>query len=325
MAVSLGRWVRRRLFGIPRRDWTFDRRGFLSADPTKRARLERVIRTFVDGYHATLDDSRPEVLVPFLQSLDPEFRGFAHEGVALCLTAFDLLTPWKRNRWVSFRNGPGEPESFLMHVGFGLALAQLGRPANEALTRLTDRGERWLAFDGYGFHQGYFHWRRFIEERAEPTGIDGYGRRVFDMGLGRVTWFGGGADIDRVVRVVAAFPASRQPDLWSGVGVAATYAGGVTAEELRSLSKASGVYESHLKQGSVFAVKLRHRAGTVVDHTRLACQTLNGLSTEEAVRMVDAAFAQLPPEEGEIPSYELLRRQVQVQLASEECRMTNAK
>jgi hypothetical protein len=77
------------------------------------------------------------------------------------------------------------------------------------------------------------------------------------------------------------------------------------------------VWLSDLKQGSVFAVKLRHRAGTVVEHTKLACQTLAGLSAEEAVRMVNAAFLDLPSN-GMEPAYEILRRQVQVQLALRE-------
>ena len=77
------------------------------------------------------------------------------------------------------------------------------------------------------------------------------------------------------------------------------------------------VWLFHLKQGSVFAVKLRHRAGTVVEHTKLACQTLAGLSAEEAVRMVNAAFLGLPSD-GKEPAYEIPRRQVQVQLALRE-------
>jgi enediyne biosynthesis protein E3 len=74
---------------------------------------------------------------------------------------------------------------------------------------------------------------------------------------------------------------------------------------------------SHLKHGSVFAVKLRHRAGTVVEHTKLACQTLVGLSAEEAVHMVNAAFLGLSSD-GKEPAYEILRRHVQVQFALRE-------
>jgi hypothetical protein len=52
-------------------------------------------------------------------------------------------------------------------------------------------------------------------------------------------------------------------------------------------------------------------------HTKLACQTLAGLSAEEAVRTVNAAFLGLPSD-GKEPAYEILRRQVQVQLALRE-------
>jgi enediyne biosynthesis protein E3 len=308
------RWFRRRLFGIPPKEWTFDRRGFPDADPVKRQHLERIIRTFVDGYHATLDDSRHEILCPKLAGLEPEFRGFAFEGVALCLAAFDRLTPWKRNRWQTFRDGPGEPQSFLMHVGYGLALAQLGRPADEALGRLSDPGERWLAIDGYGFHQGYFRWQHFVNELADPGKLSGFSRRCFDMGLGRCLWFGCGADIERVTQTLATFPTARHADLWSGLGVASTFAGGVTEGELRALRDLAGSFEPHLQQGAVFATKLRHRAGTVVSHTELACQTLCGMSAGDAVAMVDAAFEGLPPD-GDLPSYEILRQRVQHQFA----------
>ena len=77
------------------------------------------------------------------------------------------------------------------------------------------------------------------------------------------------------------------------------------------------VWLFHLKQGSVFAVKLRHRAGTVIEHTKLPCRTPAGLSAEEAVRMLNAAFLGLPCG-GKQPAYEILRRQVRDQLALRE-------
>ena len=61
----------------------------------------------------------------------------------------------------------------------------------------------------------------------------------------------------------------------------------------------------------------QYRAGTVGEHTKLACQTLAGRSAEEAVRMVNAAFPGLPSD-GKEPAEEILRRQVQVHLALRE-------
>jgi Protein of unknown function (DUF1702) len=77
------------------------------------------------------------------------------------------------------------------------------------------------------------------------------------------------------------------------------------------------VWLSHLKQGSVFAVKLWHRTGTVVEYTEPGRQTLACLSAKEAVRMVNAAFLGLTSDRKE-PAHEILRREVQVQLALRE-------
>jgi len=67
--------------------------------------------------------------------------------------------------------------------------------------------------------------------------------------------------------------------------------------------------------GSDFEVKVRYCAGTVVEQTKLPCRTLSGLPVEKAVCMI--SFLGLTSD-GEEPAYEILRRQVQVQLALRE-------
>jgi hypothetical protein len=307
--------LRRFLFGIRPRDWSFARRGFYIGEPAKVRHLERIIGSFVDGFHTTLDDSNPETLATRLDAVEPEFRGFGYEGVGLCLGLFDLLTPWERDRWRTFQQGRGSHQSFLLHVGYGLLLARLGRPAAGALKRLAHPGERWLAIDGYGFHEGFFHWHQYIEERAAPRRLDGYAARVFDQGLGRVLWFGSCADVDRVTRTVATFPVERRADLWSGIGVACTYAGGVGADALKRLYELAGPYQAQVRLGCVLATKLRHQAGIVVAHTERALDVLCGLSADGAARLFDAAVEDLPPD-GVEPAYEVLRRRIQHQVVS---------
>ena len=127
----------------------------------------------------------------------------------------------------------------MVHVGAGWALAQLRLRVDRALARL-DPLLGWLAVNGYGFHHGYFHGpRRWIASESR-VGSTGYARRVFDQGLGRSLWFVEGAEVARIAATIARFPASRHADLWSGVGLACAYAGGVAAEAIEDLERDGG-------------------------------------------------------------------------------------
>src|SRR5580765_1340379 len=82
---AIAKWV----FGIPPRETSFDRRGFRGGAGGARERIERVGSTFVEGYHAALLDHHPDQLVPKLDQIDLEFRGFAYEGAAMGLALLD--------------------------------------------------------------------------------------------------------------------------------------------------------------------------------------------------------------------------------------------
>ncbi len=126
-----------------------------------------------------------------------------------------------------------------------------------------------------------------------------------------------GADVTRIPVTIAAFPASRHADLWSGVGLACTYAGGVDGAAIEALLKAAGPYRSHLAQGASFAAKARQRADNPAPHTELGCQVLCGLSADEAAHMTDVALEDLPPD-GPEPAYEVWRRRIRAHFAEEE-------
>ena len=91
--------------------------------------------------------------------------------------------------------------------------------------------------------------------------------RAIDQGIGRALWFIHGADTGKVAAAVAAFDRHRQADLWSGVGLAATFAGGGQPAELAALVQVAGEHAAELALGSVFAVKARTYAGFVPQHT----------------------------------------------------------
>ena len=68
--------LRRQIFGIPSEEVTFARRGFEVPDPIVRQRLERIVETFVEGYHTALTE-KPQTIADRLRAVSAELRGFA--------------------------------------------------------------------------------------------------------------------------------------------------------------------------------------------------------------------------------------------------------
>jgi hypothetical protein len=198
----------------------------------------------------------------------------------------------------------------MVHVGAGWALARVRTGQGRYFHRM-DPLLRWLAMDGYGFHEGYFHPRRTIDAGTRPRRVSGYGRRAFDQGLGRSLWFVCGADVERLVRTIAGLAPERHGDLWSGVGLAAAYAGGVSAAELETLRTSAGACLPAVAQGAAFAAKTRLRAGNPAEHTALGCQIVCGESLQEAAHATDAALEDLSGDTDAQPAYEQWRQRIQ--------------
>lgn len=301
--------------GISTKEAGFIQRGFFRDRPAIQQRLEQIGETFVSGYNAALSIDQPEQLAGQLNSVDLALRGFAFEGAAMGLMLLDLLTPWNRGRWLYFSVRHGSAHVYMMHVGAGWALARLRWQAKSCVGKLNPL-LAWLAYDGYGFHEGYFHAAQSIEQQAVPRRLDGYALRAFDQGLGRSLWFVNCADPQKITKTISTFPLSRQRDLWSGIGLACAYAGGVERSEIEMLQQAAGSFRAQMAQGTAFAAKARQRAGNPASQTELACQVLNGLSADETAAVVDEAELSLPPD-GVEPSYEIWRQRIQQRLALE--------
>jgi enediyne biosynthesis protein E3 len=305
---AMGAMVRRSVLGISLDQATFQRRGFHPGTLGRRAHLEQIGLTFLHGYNLAITHGRPEPLAELLMSVPNNSRGFAFEGAAMGLTILDCLTPWQRDRFNRFLCGPAGAHTYMAHVGVGWACARLRRPVDRAPVHL-DPLFRWLALDGYGFHQGYFHPRRFIDRQVPARELSGYARRAFDQGLGRSLWFVLCADIRRIGEAIARFAAGRRPDLWSGVGLACAYAGGVDTPTIAALAAAGSSYASDLAQGAAFAAAARLRAGNLVEHTALACEILCGMPAVDAAAVTEQARVGLPSTSA-TPAFETWRRRI---------------
>ena len=307
--VSLLGQARRRFLGLSPAEASFARRGFSAGEEEARRRLEKIGVTFLSGYHAALEETGFVTLAHRLAAVETEFRGFAFEGAAMALALLDCFTPWRKDRWRTFTEGPANHHIYMMHVGFGWALARLRRSVTPYLARL-DPVLGWLVIDGYGFHEGYFNWPRYMERRAIPARLNAYERRVFDQGFGRSLWFVKGANVAAVASAIDSFPPPRRDDLWSGVGLACAYAGGCTRTAIEALRVTAGRHLPALAQGVAFAAKTRQRAANLNSHTETVCRLICGHSAEDTAAITDAALEDLRGEDG-LPAYEVWRRRIQ--------------
>jgi hypothetical protein len=208
----------------------------------------------------------------------------------------------------------------MVHVGVGWVPARLGKGIDSTLAKL-DPLLGWLAVDGYGFHEGYFNWPRYVREQAIAKHLSGYALRVFDQGLGRSLWFIEGADVTRLRETIATFPVPRQADLWGGVGLGCSYAAGVEPEVIRAVRTAGAAYLPQIAQGAAFAAKARARAGNPTAQTEMACEIFCGMSAEAAAAISDLTLKNLPTNEAqsaELPAYEVWRQRIQAQFTHEE-------
>lgn len=281
-----GAALRHRLIGLSAREVEFSRRGFYAGVPALRERLEGVGRAFVSGYNAGLTQRSSTIdLERELTAGPPDLHGFAYEGAAMSLALVDTVAPWVRSRWPDLLQRAPQ-HAYLILVGAGWAMARLRRRALPRSTCDTDPTLIPLIWDGYGFHEGFFHSRRSIRRRIAPR-LSGYARKAFDQGLGRSLWFVEGGSPARIHAVIAAFSPARRPDLWSGVGLACAYAGGFDDGGIAALQGAAGAWSGEFAQGVAFAAAARVRAGYVNGWTERACLIACGGTAADAARAVD--------------------------------------
>lgn len=298
---------------------SFARRGFAEGDPQVTRQLESIPRSVVVGFEAGIEARDLAEITWRLDLVAPELQGFAYEGATMALTILDQLVPGHTGRSHELLTGPARRHSFLTYIGIGFAMARLPRrfwsrvlPDLSGTPYYPDLS--WLAVDGYGFDLAYFHTRRWVDEQRVPRpypwlGDAGYFPRAVDQGIGRALWFIHVARPARVAEAVARFPAPRRSDLWSGVGLAAAFAGGASDAALRQLQELAGEYAPELAQGASFAAKARAHAELVPPHTAAAVRALTGVSAVAAAGIVDRAV-DIAPSVASSPTYDHWRTEV---------------
>jgi hypothetical protein len=315
----------RRLLTPSLAEVTFGKRGFPVTPTDATRRLEAIPQSVICGFEWGID-SRGGLweVERRLSMVEPELRGFAYEGAAMAFTVRDAMAGGRGKRTRELLIGPGQPHIFLTYIGIGFAMARLPRVLwKKVIPDLSGSPYyptmNWLAVDGYGFDRAYFDTKRWVHKQYVPKpyaweGSPAYFLRAVDQGIGRALWFIHGGQAADVAAAVRRFADHRKADLWSGVGLAATFAGGSERDGLAGLRRAAGEHWSSLALGVVFAVKARTYSSFVPPHTVLAAQTLADLSIDAAVELADST-AVGPAGTPSAPAYELWRERIRAHFA----------
>ncbi|MEV4118619.1 DUF1702 family protein [Micromonospora sp. NPDC049645] len=307
------------------REVTFERRGFPGASSSAPSPLEAIPQAVICGFEWGIDAHDQWEVERRLSLVEPEHRGFAYEGATMAFTVLDAMRGGRGHRTRDLLLGPGQPHIFLAYIGIGFAMAKLPRMLWKGIVPDLSGTPyhptmSWLAVDGYGFDLAFFKTGRWVDEQRVPApypfqGSPDYFTRAVDQGIGRALWFIHNGRVTDVATAVERFATQRQADLWSGVGLAATFAGGCAPSDLATLRRLAGPLWTEVAQGSVFAAKARHYSGTVPPHSETAIAALAGLTVEKAAVLADdVAVVEHDADAG--PAYEQWRQRIRTAVAA---------
>jgi hypothetical protein len=291
----------------------FDRRGFAGERGPVRDRLETAARTFLTGYNEAL--AGPAAVPPDFASQPGDRRGFAVEGAAMQAVLLDVLVPGSR-RLPALLDLHGPRYVYLIYVGAGWGMAKLRRPRWHRV-RYRDPLLRWLAYDGWGFAQGFFADARRLDRLVRHPGRCTPVCGIRYQGFGRSLWFRECARPDAIAAHIARLPSIHHGDAWSGVGLAAGYACGVTPQVARRLLALAGVaHRADLGQGAAFAAGAWCRSGAVPAAAAPVIGLLTGTGPETAAGWAFATTAGLDGPDATPADYERWRYRIRTRVSA---------
>lgn len=268
------------LFSVSYKNVLFSKRGFHQKNSFVVNHLENVGRSFLNGYHKSLDKCSVTEVATFVNTVEDKYRGFTSEGASMGLTIKDFLSFNSYKKIKQYLEEQSD-EIYINHVGIGWAFSRLPVRIETQILQFDDL-LRWLIIDGYGFHQAYFKTKEYVFDMAPPNELKNpFAKKVFYQGIGRALWFVESTDILRIYNRVQKFPENYHSDLWAGIGLAAGYAGGCNADEYKQLRYFSGSFYEHLYQGVCFGVSARVKGKNIIEGTKLAASILCNQTPEE--------------------------------------------
>jgi hypothetical protein len=292
--VPLGARVRNLAFRLSKSEASFERRAFPGVASPDRAHLESIIETFITGYNLALDSADDSELTTRLEgSTTTPYLGFAYEGAGLWLAIADLFRPWvATSRLAYFTKSVAPRHDFIAMVGAGFAVARMpfGVRRLEKYQWRLDPMTAWCIADGVGFHEGFFHWKKYQSGRQpSPSFLNPQNRALFDAGVGRSFWWVYGANPEAIAAAIERFDRQRRAEMWTGIGTALAYAG--PAHPSARLLELAGANRLDLLIGVVLAANMRDKGGNPSAWTEDVCAAMMNGSVAEVSGIVETELA----------------------------------
>lgn len=241
--------------------------------------------------------SDPYELARRVNELEIRWRSVAAEGTSMGLAILDLVLG-KKTRWSHFKQQIHQCYTPAIYLGRGMALGLI-KPRCQFHQDVQESLFSWLTVDGMGFSQALLHHMHKIGKSPgllplhdcdAPTH-----QSIFDQGIGRFLWINHGNELPILVSIINKQEKHRLADLWSGVGVAATFLGSVDKENMQYLKQEAGVYASDLAVGASLACRVRLADGSRMPHLNDVIETLCGVNAQECAEMGEQMLDKLSP------------------------------
>lgn len=264
-------------------------------------RIARVVAAFQLG-RATAESSTERIDIErALASADALFVSVAFEGAASGLAFRQLKNGAKE---IQVPDWPAHAAQ--VHIGIGWALAEFGLGPMAHLSQFNGVMQG-RVLDGFGYHHGLFRRRRCIQAMEIPDGIPDELLTAFDQGLGRAMWYISKGEWAALGAMTAPFGETRKQGLWRGIGVAASYVGGLSDQHWPSLIQWANPHQNQLKTGILLAAAGRTTAKTDLteieesmaavgleqQHVFTVIQLLNGAATyADVLKLTEASIGE---------------------------------
>lgn len=242
--------------------------------------MEKIRHIFQQALYISTDQETLDA-TKHINSIDPEFRAIAYEGIAMGFALKDFAVG-TLHQWRAFMRNSNPSYVPHVHVGLGWAIAKQRIPSLSFIDPF-DRLMLFRVVDGCGYYDGTFRHQNTIINKERSTAIESKNFSAYDQGVGRSIWYHSKGNSAQAASVINGFDKARHADLWRGIGIACSFVGGFDKQMLRDLMTQASVHHRQLVIGAAFTARARIQTNSVTNDAELACRIWGNLSANEAM------------------------------------------